>query len=117
MRRIPDKLKAEMAGDRFYKRCAVTGRSDEKIEWHHNLIFAGRQVNEKFCIIPLAKTVHDSIEKYREIVDWIMLNRASPEELKRYSRAVNLISKKAYLNKKYGVWDSKKIRYIQGGEL
>lgn len=115
MRPIPTKLKSEMERDPFYRRCAVTGRTAEKIDWHHNLIFGGRQVNEKWAIIPLSKQVHDAIHRYKEIVDWIMLNRATDDELKRYSKAVDLISKRARLNKKYGPWDSKKIKYIQSG--
>lgn len=91
-----------MANDPFYKRCAITGTTSEKIDWHHNLIYAGRQVNEKWCIIPLAKLVHDKIEKYKDKVDWIMLNRASDSDLERYSKVINLKEKRDRLNKIYG---------------
>ncbi len=91
-----------MANDPYYKKCAVTGTTSEKIDWHHNLIFAGRQVNERWCIIPLAKSVHDKIERYKDKVDWIMLNRATDEELERYSKVINLKDKRDRLNKTYG---------------
>lgn len=95
-----------MEADPFYRTCCVSGVRGPfvKIDWHHNLIFAGRQVNEKWCILPLAQPIHDRIVEYKEIVDWIMLNRATDEELRRYSKAVDLISKRAKLNKKYGAW-------------
>lgn len=102
MRKIPEKLRMEMANDPFYKACAVTGRTDQKIDWHHNLIYAGRQVNEKWCIIPLSKDVHDKIEIWKDHVDRIMLNRATDQELERYSKVIDLKAKRDRLNKIYG---------------
>ena len=102
MRKIPEELREEMANDPFYKVCCITGRSDEKIEWHHNLIFGGKQVNEKFCILPLLKSVHDNIVKYKEQCDWIMWNRASEEQIRRFSKAENYKLTLERLNAKYG---------------
>lgn len=102
MRKIPDTLRSEMANDPYYKKCALTGTTDGKIDWHHNFIYAGRQVNEKWCIIPLSKPIHDKIDYYKEKVDWIMLNRATDEELIMYSKAIDLIAKRNRLNKLYG---------------
>ena len=91
-----------MENDPYYKKCCITGKSYGKIDWHHNLIYGGSQVNEKFCILPLAKEIHDDIVKYKEQCDWIMCNRATDEELKRYSKAINYIAMRERLNKKYG---------------
>lgn len=102
MRAIPKKLREEMANDPFYKRCCISGSTSEKIEFHHALIYAGRQVNEKWAILPLAKSIHDNIVKYKEICDWIMLNRANDQELKKYSKAIDYIRYRDVLNKKYG---------------
>ena len=102
MKKIPPKLIEELASDPFYQKCCLTGKTDEKIEWHHNLIFAGSQVNEKFCILPLAQSVHREIEKYKEKCNWIMVNRATEDELRRYSKAINYLRLKETLNKKYG---------------
>lgn len=107
MRKIPPKLREEMANDPYYLRCCVTGSASEKIEWHHNLIFAGRQVNEKWCILPLAKSIHD-IEKrpdIKEKIDWIMLNRGTEDDLRRYSKAIDLIRRRDILNSKYGAYN------------
>ena len=98
---IPPKLRQEMADDPFYKQCCIMGKTNEKINWHHNFQFAGRQLNEKWCILPLAESIHDSITDYKDICDWIMLNRATEATLKKYSKAVDLIRKREYLNKKF----------------
>lgn len=96
------KLRKEIDSDPFYRQCCITGRNDEKIDIHHNLIFAGSQVNEKFCLLPLSKSVHDNIGKYKQKCDWIMLNRATDEELKKYSKAVNYIAMRNKLNILFG---------------
>jgi len=96
-----------MENDPFYSKCCITGLSKNaiKIDWHHNLIYAGRQVNEKFCILPLADWVHRNIVKYKQKCDWIMLNRASDEELQRYSKAKDYFKEKERLNKIYGKYN------------
>jgi len=88
-----------------YHRCIVTGMAHEKIDWHHNLIYAGRQVNEEWCIMPLLHSVHE-IEKrpdIKELLNWIMLNRATDEELEKYDRR-DLKAEREKLNKKLGTW-------------
>ncbi len=104
MRKIPLKLRNEMSADPFYSRCCMTGATNEKIEWHHAFQFAGRQVNEKWCILPLSKSMHDMVHLpyNKSRCDWIMLNRATDEELREYSKVTNLIKKREYLNKVYG---------------
>ena len=104
MRKIPPELREEMANDKFYSKCCITGKTNEKIDWHHNLIFGGKQVNEKFCILPLAKSVHDRIVEYKEKCDWIMWNRATDEEIERYSKANNYKFERDRLNKIYGLY-------------
>lgn len=103
MNNIPPKLREEMARDPYYKRCCVTGDT-EKVQWHHNLIFAGKQVQEKWCILPLAYHIHKIADDkvIRERLDWIMLNRATEKDIMRYSKAVDLSAKLERLNKKYG---------------
>jgi len=101
---IPAKLKKELADDPFYEKCCYTGRVDEKIEWHHAFIYAGRQVNEKWCIIPLIRSVHkrEKEQELRKRIDWIIFNRATDEQLKKYSKAVDYLWIRNMLNKKYG---------------
>ena len=108
MRKIPIWLIYEMQEDPFYKRCCMTGATNVKIEWHHNLIFAGRQVNEKWCILPLSKEMHDMVHLpyNKSYCDWVMLNRATHEELKRYSKAIDLIKRRDYLNTVHGKYQN-----------
>jgi len=94
-----------MSADKYYSRCCITGSTSEKIDFHHNLIFGGRQVNEKFCILPLAKSVHDNIVKYKEICNWIMWNRATEAQILQYSKANNYTRERDNLNKKYGIYN------------
>ena len=94
-----------MANDPYYKKCCITGKTYGKIDWHHNLIYGSNQVNEKFCILPLAKEVHDNIVKYKDICDWIMWSRATDEEVKRYSKAIPYQQVKERLIKQYGKYD------------
>lgn len=102
---IPLKMREEMSKDPFYGRCCVTGRLG-KVEWHHNLIFAGKQVNEKFAILPLIEEIHDRVHEkvFKEIVDWIMLNRASDDELVKYGKVRNLKFERDRLNREMGPW-------------
>lgn len=105
MNQIPPKLRREIEADPYYKNCCITGMPATlvKIEWHHNFIYAGRQVQEKWCILPIDREMHKQVRgdrEMRERLDWEMLSRATDEELKKYSRA-GLIEKRERLRKKY----------------
>jgi hypothetical protein len=105
-RPIPAKMRDEMDADPFYHECCVTGlpaSSWTKIEWHHAFTWAGQRVNEKWCIVPLAKAIHDRVHEpaIAKTVERIILNRADEETLRRYSKATNLISRRDQLNKEY----------------
>jgi len=102
---IPPKLREEMANDKFYDKCCITGLSKNavKIEWHHNLMFSGKRVNAKFCILPLADFVHRNIVKYKQKCDWVMWSRASEQEIAKYSKAINYKRERDRLNKIYGI--------------
>jgi len=97
-----------MAKNPFYYRCCVTRRIipfTKKIEWHHNLQGGHGQINEEWCILPLAEEVHRDVSnpKIKYILNWIMLNRATDNELKVHSKLVNLIEMREMVNKRIGV--------------
>jgi hypothetical protein len=109
MRTIPSKLREEMANDPYYKICSRSkdGGCAGKITWEHVFIFAGRQINERWAIIPLCEK-HHAVNTYQDRGDldkekneWIALNRATDEELQAISKAVNYKHKRDYLNAKY----------------
>ena len=98
-----------MAADPFYAQCCVTGvpAAEQKVEWHHAMIYAGKQVQERWCIIPLLDTVHANEKKrgVRQVIDWIIFNRATDEELRKYSKTINYIKRREWLNKHFkGPW-------------
>lgn len=103
---IPKRLRELLANDQFYKKCCLTGKTNEKIDWHHNFNFAGKNLNEKWCILPVCNSIHQYHQgitsKVKEKLNWIMYNRANNQTLKRYSKAKDLIKEKERLNKKYG---------------
>lgn len=104
MNKMPTDLRAKLDKDPWYHRCTVTGATLGKIEWHHNFIFAGKQVQEEWCILPLAQKVHDRANRkdVREVLDWIMLNRTDDATLLRYGKATDLIGRRDHLNRKFG---------------
>lgn len=108
MNNIPKKLREDMATDPFYAICCVTGARatrQDPIEWHHNLIFAGSQVQEKFAILPLKHSLHERINGDKQLkahLDWIMLSRASEEQLERFSKVVDQRFNLAMLEAVYG---------------
>ena len=99
-----------MEADPFYHRCCATGTRRSQyvvIEWHHNFTSYANgnkgRVNEKWCILPLLQSVHEKARtsKVKDFLDWIMLNRADDETLRRWSKAEDLIKKRERLNKTY----------------
>ena len=87
MRPIPPKLRAEMAADPFYQTCVH--QSDDcagRIEWDHTFIYASKQVNEKWAILPTCNWHHLHITQFRRESERIAVSRATPEELAKYPR-------------------------------
>ena len=112
MNNIPSKLRQQLTADPLYKKCLryeilndhyccpdpLTGKL---IEWEHALIYGGRQVQERFAIIPICWRVHRGGELIKEINVWLALNRITDEELKQYCKS-DWIQKQKYLNQKFG---------------
>jgi len=109
MQPIPKKLREEIAQDPTYKRCALSGYSgcSGRIEWHHHIIFAGKQLNEKWAIIGLCKGHHRDVAPITSsatrggvlgLVDRKVLNRATREELKAISKSIDYTALRDKLN-------------------
>ena len=104
-RSIPVKMREEMSKDKFYSKCCLADEECEgRIEFHHNLQYAGKRVNEKFCILPVCSYHHSRADTsiFKERMNYQMLNRANDEELKRYSKAVDYLEYRRRLNIRYG---------------
>jgi hypothetical protein len=105
MRKIPEKQRATMAQDAFYKRCCYpwSHNCGGKIEFHHNLIFGGRQSNIMETILPVCQNIHDQARntEVKEKMDLIMLRRMTPAQILSISKAINYKLRLQYLENKY----------------
>ncbi len=94
-----------MAADPFYGKCCVTGISKRvgRIEWHHAFTWAGKRVNEAWCIVPLEESIHRRVHErwLAEVIERIILNRADEDTLIRYSKVTDLITRRDQLNDQY----------------
>ncbi len=88
MRKIPQQLKDELASDPFMEKCCLylLGGCNGRIEWHHNLIYAGKQQNKRWCILPLCHEHHLKADRtdIKKQLNKIMIERATPEDLLEY---------------------------------
>lgn len=110
MGKIPKEILNDILLDPFYKRCvrAEFGDCGGRITFEHAIIYAGRQVSEKWAIIPLCSR-HHSVNEYQDsglldkrFNEWIAINRMTPEIEARFPR-FNWAQKRGYLNGIYGV--------------
>lgn len=108
MRPIPRSLAQQMEADPYYKKCVRNseGNCAGRITWEHAFIYAGRQINEIWAIIPLC-AFHHGVDFYQDCGDlkkdlneYIALSRATPEDLAKYPRT-NWAQKLRYLSEKY----------------
>ena len=87
MRPIPPKLKAQIASDPYMRTCARLGLDcNGRITWEHAFIYAGRQINEPWAIIPLCMYHHLGEGLNKKINKQIALSRATREDLQKYPK-------------------------------
>ena len=110
MRPIPLAHKNNISNEPFFKECArkKDGSCKGRITIEHALIYAGRQISEMWNYVPLCEYHHDvnfqqgngDLDKQKNV--WIALNRATDEELMKYSKAIDYVRERERLNKIYG---------------
>jgi len=109
MRKIPPKHREIINSDLYYKTCVRQneGNCAGNITIEHALIFGGRQIAELWNYIPLCE-YHHSVNNYQDGGDldkekntYFALNRATDEELLKYSKALDYLLLRKRLNKKY----------------
>lgn len=109
---IPKKLREELASDLEYKICSLYNYHEcaGDITWEHAIIHQGRSLQKKWSIIPLCAKGHavndfqDAGTMNKQMNQWVALNRASVEELKEISQAIDYLKLRGYLNKKHGIY-------------
>lgn len=108
MRGIPKELREKMAENPFMRTCCIPGCGRGWPSWHHCWIYAGKQINEEWAIMPVCTMHHQygksAVHKCRmtkELVEYMSLKRATPEDLKKYPKR-DWKQKFNYLHNKYG---------------
>jgi len=113
MSKIPPALLAEILADPFYKRCAreIDGGCAGRITFEHAIIYAGKQLQEKWAILPICARHHE-VDQYQDNGDLnkernvhIALTRASTSDLQRLSKAIDYLGLLTRLNAKYGKYN------------
>lgn len=107
---IPPRLRKDLANDPFYKHCALADYHEcgGRVTWEHALIFAGRQIQRRYAIVPVCEAgqevgaYQDAHTMDKQMNIWVALNRATDEELTAISRAIDYRAKRARLNAIYG---------------
>ena len=81
MRKMPIKLREKLANDPYYKKCVREDEDcDGRITWEHVFYFRSRQINERWCVIPICEAHHyDKVFDKREN-ERIALARATDED-------------------------------------
>ncbi len=84
-------MRDEMSLDPYYQTCSrANAECQGRITWEHVWIYAGKQVNEIWAIIPLCEYHHsvnwhqDGHGLNKKINEAISLARATVEDLKKY---------------------------------
>lgn len=107
MRPISQSVKDQLTNEKDI--CALKDSNcDGKLTWKHCLTYGGKQIDEAWAIIKICE-YHHSVNKYqdggglnKEKNIWIALNRATDQELLKYSKCIDYLKMRERLNKKYG---------------
>lgn len=87
MRPIPQTIRKIIDTDPYYKICARKGVDcSGHITMEHAFIYAGKQINEVWAIIPLCVYHHLGEGLNKELNQWLSLQRATEEDLQKYPR-------------------------------
>lgn len=89
-------MREELSDDPFMQKCCLSiyHTCKGRIQWHHHLKFAGKRVNEKWCILPVCELAHKLEAIYKSELDYVMCKRATFDELKPYSKAIDYVALK-----------------------
>ena len=81
MRTIPEKLRQAIAADPFMQFCIHSGEPNPT--WEHAWTYAGRQINERWAIVPVAKRfnndAHGEVKHFSQFIALWRLITATPE--------------------------------------
>lgn len=85
---MPKKLRKELAADEYYTRCARESEGDceGRITFEHAWIYAGKQIQERWAILPLCWYHHLGAGLNKALNQFLSLQNATAGDLKKYPR-------------------------------
>jgi hypothetical protein len=105
MRKVSEKTKCAKLAEPDIHLCCYRFPHDcgGRIEWHHNLIFAGKQSDDPKTILNICHNIHELARNrdVKERLDLIMLERMTEEERVSISSATNYNHRYQYLKNKH----------------
>lgn len=123
MNNLPPKLRRELAKDPEYKVCARRGLHGHecagRITFEHALIYAGKQIQSRWAIIPLCEKAHncgrwqDCGDMNKNINQWIALHRATDAEIAAISKAKDYRRYRDFLDLHFGPYPQKVIHTVE----
>lgn len=94
-------MRKELEADPFMKECVCTGDTKD-VTWEHCWTYAGKQINEKWAIVPLTRELNvNPTREAKEYCRWVSINRATEKDFEKYPRK-DWKGIKKYLNDNYG---------------
>ncbi len=105
MRPIPPKLRSLLEAMPRMRMCELHynkfGPCEGRIEWHHTIIYQGRQLSEMFAILGVCTRHHNMVNSDRKVKEELerrSLEIATGEELSKYPK-VDWAQRIKYLNR------------------
>jgi hypothetical protein len=89
MRPIPPKMKQEMDASGRMKTCCINNLNCRgAVQWHHVWIYAHRQINEIWAIVPACEFHHEKAEspQIKKLFQYYSLRMASDADLAKYPK-------------------------------
>lgn len=109
MNNTPQHLKDKWATEKQVCCRSNEGNCKGKLTKDHTIIYAGKQVQEDWAIVDVCE-YHHAVNAYQDCGDlnrekhiMIALNKATDEELLKYSKVINYKALRDRLNKIYGI--------------
>ena len=102
MNPIPKKIRERLSKDPFMEKCIACGKTP--VEWNHAIIYAGKQSNNWYAIVPLCTSCHrgnngDIMPYAKYLSELIAIKRGMSEIYKDMPR-IDWFRRKQYLEDK-----------------
>lgn len=116
---IPKPLLKEILEDKFYKTCVRSheGTCKGRVTFEHAWIYAGKQIQEKWAVIPLCEYHHDVLRYQdsgnliKELNQYYALRRANLAEVRLAYPKKDWIQIWSYLEGKYSKAQGASVRH------